>query len=153
MPVPPLASPRPSALHALRTRPEALRVFICDDDLVFADELASALTASSFEARTLRDGKTPIEIFELFAPDIVLLDIFMPPPDGFEMMNHIAQNIRHKHVSLALMSGADHNQLETATHFCTGRGLTPAAVLQKPVRLADILSVCMSHRRRPRSIA
>ena len=64
MPVPPLASPRPLAPHALRTRPDALRVFICDDDLVFADELASALTASGFEARTLRDGKTPVDIFE-----------------------------------------------------------------------------------------
>jgi DNA-binding response OmpR family regulator len=153
MPVPPLASLRPASLHALRTKPESLRVFVCDDDLVFADELLSALTASSFEVRTLRHGRTPVEIFELFAPDIVLLDLFMPPPDGFEMMSHIAQNIRHKHVSLVLMSGADHSQLETATHFCSGRGITPARVLQKPVRLSDILSVCMAHRRRPRTVA
>lgn len=153
MPVPPLASLRPTAQHSLRTKPETLRVFVCDDDLVFAGELASALNASSFEARTLRDGRTPLEIFELFAPDIVLLDLFMPPPDGFEMMNHIAQNIRHKHVSLVLMSGADQSQLETATQFCSGRGITPVAVLQKPVKLKDILSVCMNHRRQPRSIA
>jgi CheY-like chemotaxis protein len=103
---------------------------------------------SGFEARTLANGKTPKEIFELFAPDIVLLDIFMPPPDGFEMMNHIAQDIRHKHVSLALISGAESSQLETAKQFCAGRGITPVAVLQKPVRLSDILNICVPHPRR-----
>jgi len=144
MPAPPLQTSRPPTAR-LRTNPESLRVFICDDDMDFATELASALTASGFEARTLAHGKTPKEIFELFAPDIVLQDIFMPPPDGYEMINHIAQNIRHKHVSLALISGADSNQLETAQLFCAARGITPVAILQKPVRLADILNVCMSH--------
>lgn len=150
MPVPPLAPTRAPGAHALRTRPEALRVFICDDDQAFADELASALKASSFEARTLTDGRTPVEIFELFAPDVVLLDIFMPPPDGFEMMNLIAQHSARRSTSLVLMSGADPALLDTAMHFSTGRGIRPAAVLRKPVRLADILAVCMAHRRRPR---
>ena len=151
MPVPPLASARPPG-HALRTRPEALRVFICDDDQAFADELACALAASSFEARTLRDGRTPVEIFELFAPDVVLLDIFMPPPDGFEMMNLIAQHSRRRNTSLVLMSGADAGLLDTATNFSIGRGIKPTAVLRKPVRLADILAICMAHRRQPRAL-
>jgi DNA-binding response OmpR family regulator len=135
----------------LRTKPESLRVFICDDDQAFAEELASALTASGFEARTLRDGRTPVEIFELFAPDVVLLDIFMPPPDGFEMMNLIAQHRQRRATSLVLMSGADSGLLDTATHFSMGRGIKPAAVLRKPVRLADILAVCIAHRRAPRA--
>jgi len=117
----------------------------------FATELASALTASGFEARTLANGKTPKEIFELFAPDVVLLDIFMPPPDGYEMINHIAQNIRHKYVALALISGAENEQLITAQQFCSARGIVPVAVLQKPVRLSDILSICMTHPSRRRT--
>jgi CheY-like chemotaxis protein len=150
MPAPPLQTIRPASAK-LRTNPESLRVFVCDDDMDFATELASALTASGFEARTLANGKTPKEIFELFAPDVVLLDIFMPPPDGYEMINHIAQNIRHKYVALALISGAESEQLLTAQQFCSARGIVPAAVLQKPVRLADILSVCMSHPGRRRT--
>jgi DNA-binding response OmpR family regulator len=150
MPVPPLAIQHSTAHHALRTKPESLRVFICDDDVDFTAELASALTASSFEVRVLGNGRTPIEIFELFAPDIVLLDLFMPPPDGFEMMNHISQNIARRQVSLVLMSGAEAGLLETATHFCSARGIIPVAVLQKPVRLKDILGVCCAHHRKPR---
>jgi DNA-binding response OmpR family regulator len=152
MPVPPLAIQHPAAHHALRTKPESLRVFICDDDVDFTNELASALTASSFEVRVLGNGRTPMEIFELFAPDIVLLDLYMPPPDGFEMMNHITQNIAQRNVSLVLMSGAEAGLLETATRFCSARGITPVAALQKPVWLKDILGVCCAHRRRPRAV-
>jgi len=150
MPAPPLQTIRPASAK-LRTNPESLRVFVCDDDMDFATELASALTASGFEARTLANGKTPKEIFELFAPDVVLLDIFMPPPDGYEMINHIAQNIRHKYVALALISGAENEQLITAQQFCSARGIVPVAVLQKPVRLSDILSICMTHPSRRRT--
>lgn len=151
MPAPPLPIYRSSPLGVIRPRPECLRVFACDDDLDFAAELASALAASGYEVRTLLDGKTPTEIFELFAPDIVLMDIYMPPPDGFEMVNHIAQSIRHRNISLALISGSDPTVLETAAHFCQGRGITPAAVLQKPVKLNDILRVCRAHKRQPRA--
>jgi DNA-binding response OmpR family regulator len=151
MPAPPLAPTRTLADHPLRTT-DALRVFICDDDQAFADELASALTESGYEARTLRDGRTPVEIFELFAPDVVLLDIFMPPPDGFEMMNLIAQHSQRRNTSLVLMSGAGSSLLNTAVHFSTGRGLKPAAALRKPLRLTDILAVCMAHRRKPRAV-
>jgi DNA-binding response OmpR family regulator len=148
MPVPPLASRRQTYSRALRLRPESLKVFICDDDLDFATELASALTTCGFETRTLLDGKTPIEIFELFAPDIVLLDLYMPPPDGFEMMNHIVQNVSHRNISLAIMSGGDAGVLETADRFCAARGIVASAVLQKPIYLGEVLQVCNAHRRR-----
>ena len=92
------------------------------------------------------------DFIELFAPDVVLLDIFMPPPDGFEMMSLIAQHSQRRATALVLMSGADSGLLDTATLFSIGRGIKPAAVLRKPVRLADILAVCMSHRRQHRAL-
>lgn len=153
MPVPPLATEHMHQARKLRIDPGKIKVFVCDDDLDFAAEMASALNASGFEARTLKDGRTPVEIFELFSPDVVLLDIYMPPPDGFEIINHIAQNRDGHAITVALLSGADVKLLDIATRFCTDRGLKPAAVLQKPVRLNDVLSVCFSHRRQNRQLA
>ena len=147
MPAQPLASNLFAQQRKLRVDPNRIRVFVCDDDLEFATEMASALTTSGFEARTLRDGRTPVEIFELFKPDIVLLDIYMPPPDGFEIVNHIVQVINGHSISVALLSGADVAMLDIATRYCTDRGIKPVAVLQKPVRLNDVLTVCFSHRR------
>lgn len=153
MPAPPLSSASFTYQRKLSIDPGKLRVFVCDDDLDFASEVASALSASGFEARTLKDGRTPVEIFELFKPDVVLLDIFMPPPDGFEIISHVAQNSNGRAISIALLSGADVKLLDIATRFCTDRGMKPVAVLQKPVRLNDVLSVCFSHRRQNRITA
>src|ERR1700754_49291 len=115
MPAPPLPVGSFAYQRKLSIDPGRLRVFVCDDDLDFAAEVASALAASGFEARTLKDGKTPVEIFELFKPDVVLLDIYMPPPDGFEIINHIAQNIGRSSLSIALLSAADAKLLDIAT--------------------------------------
>ena len=149
MPAPPLPSRRSAQplQRPLRTPRTASRVFICDDDLDFADELSSSLTVAGFDVRTLRDGKSPTEIFELFMPDIVLLDIYMPPPDGFEVMNHIVRDTRARPISLMLASGADDGMLEVARQFCGARGLTPAAVFRKPIRLSEVLRICRGHDR------
>jgi DNA-binding response OmpR family regulator len=148
MPVSPLPTSRQASFRALRTTRAKARVFICDDDLEFADELGGALALAGFEVRTLRDGKSPVEIFELFLPDVVLLDIYMPPPDGFEVMAHIVSDTRQRAVSLILASGAQDNMLDVAQQYCAARGLRPAAVLRKPVRLSEILAVCRAHRGR-----
>jgi DNA-binding response OmpR family regulator len=150
MPVPPLPTTRPAGLRPLRTS-QALRVFVCDDDLDFADELAGALGLAGFAVRTLRDGKSPVEIFELFLPDVVLLDIYMPPPDGFEVMGHIANDSRPRDVSLILASGAQDAMLDVAREYCAARGIRPAAVLRKPLRLSDVMAVCRSHQDRHRA--
>jgi len=151
MPVPPLPSHRPISQKPLRTSRASLRIFVCDDDLEFADELAGALSLAGYEIRTLRDGKSPVEIFELFLPDVVLLDIYMPPPDGFEVMSHITNDTRPRDVSLILASGAEDAMLDVARQYCAARGIKPAAVLRKPVRLSEVLAVCRAHhdRRQP----
>jgi DNA-binding response OmpR family regulator len=148
MPTSPLPTKRLVIQGSLYRSSRGKRVFICDDDLDYASEVASALTDAGFEVKTLRDGKSPVEIFELFRPDIVFLDIFMPPPDGFEVVNHISQDTRQKPLSVVLVSGADGTLLDVAGRFCQARGIKPAATLQKPVRLAAILQLCKDHYQR-----
>lgn len=149
MPVAPLPTSRQASFRTLRTTRARARIFICDDDLDFAGELGGALAMAGFEVRTLRDGKSPVEIFELFLPDVVLLDIYMPPPDGFEVMAHLVSDTRQRTVSLILASGADDGMLDVAREYCVARGLRPAAVLRKPVRLSEVLAVARAHQERP----
>jgi DNA-binding response OmpR family regulator len=152
MPTPPLQTTRDAVHNSPLRRVKTKRVFICDDDLEYAAELASALVEEGFEAKTLRDGKSPVEIFELFRPDILLLDIFMPPPDGFEIVNHISQDTRQKPLSVVLVSGADATLLDVVSSFCKARGIKPAGILKKPVRLGAIIDLCEDHfRKHPQS--
>jgi DNA-binding response OmpR family regulator len=148
MPAPPLPL---SHRHGPPRRPAVAgpaRVFICDDDLDFARELAEGLIANGFETRTLAGGLPATEIFDGFVPGIILLDIFMPPPDGFEMINHICALSNRREMSLILMSGAGTDLLEVASRFCIARRLRLAAVFQKPIDLREIVRLCRIHTRR-----
>lgn len=145
MPAPPLPlSHRPGPRRrTAAARPG--RVFICDDDLYFARELAEGLDANGFETRTLAGNHSATDILDSFAPGMVLLDIFMPPPDGFEMINHIRTVSGRREMSLILMSGAGTDLLEVASRFCVARKLRLAAAFQKPVDLREIVRLCRIH--------
>jgi DNA-binding response OmpR family regulator len=121
------------------------RIFICDDDLDFSEELASGLAASGFETVTLAGVSSPNEILKKILPDILLLDIFMPPPDGFEVLNQLRSHPRQNDISLILISGAGTSLLDVAARFCVARKLRLAATFEKPLKLAEIIRVCNIH--------
>ena len=150
-PLPPTYKPRPGKAPFLEK--PVRRIFICDDDLDFATELANGLAIYGFKAKTLMDDGSTIDLFETFRPDMMLLDIYMPPPDGFEVMSHIANDTRPRDVSLILASGAEDAMLDVARQYCAARGIKPAAALKKPVRLSEILAVCRAHRDRQQPAA
>jgi PleD family two-component response regulator len=149
MPVPPLPlnyKLRPARGATVKVK-SPRRVFICDDDLDFAEELAQGLSASGYETRTLASDASAIRILETFRPDLMLLDIYMSPPDGFEMINHMRQSAENREIPLVLISGAGAGLLEVATRFCIARKLRLAAAFQKPLNLLEIIRVCDVHTR------
>lgn len=143
MPAPPLPLSRNAAPdQSVAPVRLPLRVFICDDDLDFAAEMAEGLSAHGFEVRTRTDGASLIEALKAFHADVMLLDIFMPPPNGFEIINCLRDDPALKATPLILMSGTDTGLLDVAAQFCTGHDMRVAASLQKPLRLAEIARVC-----------
>lgn len=142
MPAPPLPLSRNATeQNAAPVRPP-LRVFICDDDLDFAEEMAQGLAAHGFEVRTRADGVSPVEALKAFHADVMLLDIFMPPPNGFEIINSLREEQGLQTIPLILMSGSDTGLLDVATQFCTGHSMRVVATLQKPLGLAEVARLC-----------
>lgn len=121
------------------------RIFICDDDPDFSFELATGLSSSGFETTTLSDMGSPVQAFARFVPQILMLDIFMPPPDGFEVLNLLHENPALKNTPLILMSGAGTGLLDVAARFCLARGLCLIATFEKPLDLGAIIRICRAH--------
>ena len=67
-------------------------------DLTFADEGVRVLSVSS--------GREVIEQLEEFAPDIVLADIHMPSPGGYEVCEYVKTNEKLKHIPVMLLVGS-----------------------------------------------
>jgi CheY-like chemotaxis protein len=66
--------------------------------LIFADE--------GVEVVCVNNGREAIERLEVFLPDVVLADVFMPLMNGYEVCEYIKQNEKFKHIPVMLLVGS-----------------------------------------------
>jgi CheY-like chemotaxis protein len=67
-------------------------------DLTFADEGVRVLAVSN--------GREALDQLLDFAPDIVLADVFMPSPNGYEVCEYVKTNEKLKHIPVMLLVGS-----------------------------------------------
>ena len=73
----------------------AARILIIDDEEVHIGVLEWTLRAAKFAPpRSTTDSKKALAIFKEFQPDLVLLDLYMPKPDGFDILKDLRAAIR-----------------------------------------------------------
>jgi two-component system alkaline phosphatase synthesis response regulator PhoP len=62
-----------------------LRVLLVDDDWDILELLEYNLEKEGFKVKTLEDSWNAIEVAQHFSPDLIILDIMMPHPNGIEL--------------------------------------------------------------------
>ena len=73
----------------------AARILIIDDEEVDIGVLDWTLRAAKFASpRSTTDSKKALELFKQFQPDLVLLDLNMPKPDGFDILKDLRAVIK-----------------------------------------------------------
>ncbi|TMF43167.1 MAG: response regulator [Chloroflexi bacterium] len=65
------------------------RILIVDDEPANLALLEAILSESASEIRTLNDSRQVEQVFAEFEPDIVLIDLHMPDPDGLEILRRL----------------------------------------------------------------
>jgi putative two-component system response regulator len=65
------------------------KVLIVDDDPANVEMLEAFLSEESESIRGLTDSRRVEQVFAEFGPDIVLLDLHMPDPDGLEILRRL----------------------------------------------------------------
>lgn len=68
-----------------------MKVLVVEDTVTSATLICHQLGKMGLESVHARNGETGIEVFKRERPDIVLLDIIMPGPDGFEVCKRLRQ--------------------------------------------------------------
>ncbi len=80
------------------------RILVVDDDLFVRKPLESVLQQGGFEAMTAANGEECLEMLEDDRPDLIILDVFMPGPDGYEVCKAIKGEARYAEIPVILMS-------------------------------------------------
>jgi two-component system KDP operon response regulator KdpE len=70
---------------------EKKKILVVDDDPVIIELLVSALTETGVEVVTAAGGSAALQQFYAQRPDLVILDVMMPDPDGWETCRIIRQ--------------------------------------------------------------
>ena len=65
------------------------RILVVEDESIVADVVARFLRHDGYETRVVRDGKSAVDEFDSFMPDLVVLDLMLPGIDGIEVCRHI----------------------------------------------------------------
>lgn len=85
--------------------PPSCRVLVVDDNRDAAQSVASFFELSGHEVRTAADGGEALVAAELFAPEVVVLDIGLPVLDGYEVARRLRQMTGVKEALLLALTG------------------------------------------------
>ena len=115
-------------------RPEA-PVLVVDDDAVSRHVLGAALKAASLETCFVSSGTEALAWVEQRTPALILLDLVMPPPDGYEVLKALRARRNTTDVPVVVLTALDADE-EVARAFEAGAD----DFLRKPFRPAELVA-------------
>ena len=90
-----------------------LLVMVVDDNEMNRDIASHILESEQYSVMALDSGEEAIKAMNKYLPDIVLLDIHMPPGiNGYEVMNIMQQDERLAGIPVVIMTGDDDDDTE-----------------------------------------
>ena len=110
-----------------------LRVLSVDDNVTLSKFINRSLRVLGYEALTVYDGKSALEVIKDFKPHFALLDLSMPGMDGFELAKRIKKDKKTAGVILAAISGFGQD-----TDKAKAKRAGFEYYIVKPVRVADL---------------
>lgn len=112
-------------------------ILIVDDEQSIQTSLAGILQDEGYQTSRASDGETALKLIEEEAPDLVLLDIWMPGMDGISVL----KKIRAPGESMQVIMMSGHATIETAV---TATKLGAHDFIEKPISVEKLL-VCIQN--------
>jgi CheY-like chemotaxis protein len=110
------------------------KILVVDDDRDLAIITFLWVTAAGYEGITACDGVSALIAAETHRPAVILLDIMMPPPNGFEVSRQLKEIPHLAHIPVIFLSA---KVQETARREAFSSGAK--YFLHKPYDTADLL--------------
>jgi CheY-like chemotaxis protein len=97
-----------NAIHRINREGQAMEVLIIDDDvddLKFVKKMIE--TESRIHPTLAQGGKVALDILKNLTPDLIVLDLFMPDMNGFEILEKFKSEPRLAKIPVIVLTGAD----------------------------------------------
>ena len=111
------------------------KILVVDDDMVSRAAVCQMLREEGFVVTEAVDGTTALEQFSKDPPDLVLLDVIMPEPNGFEVCQRLKDDPETRLTPVVLLTG-----LDTTGDRVQGIEAGADEFLSKPVERVELIA-------------
>ena len=112
------------------------KILIVDDEEMVRTTLRNMLTRAGHDVIESSDGREALMACEQVVPDLILLDLYMPEMDGFEVMTALRKSSPNVKL-LAITGGSRYGWTDRLVDMASKLGA--ADVLLKPFTDEDVL--------------
>jgi CheY-like chemotaxis protein len=112
-----------------------ITILMVDDNARLLSVLSRALSGAGYHVLPVESAEEALELLGMMRPDALICDISLEGMSGVELCRRIQAHPLYCDLPVVLMSGHDTSQT---------LGCSPAAVLQKPVTLQQIVATLTS---------
>ena len=115
-------------------------ILVVDDQQANLDVIARWLAADGHRVVTAVDGMSALAAADEHHPDLVILDIMIPAPSGFEVCQRLKRDPATRHIPVLLMSG-----LQDPANWKHGLEVGASDFIPKPIQGHDLRARVRQH--------
>ena len=112
----------------------AKKILIVDDEPEIVEFIGMRLAAKSYDIIKAFNGEDALRMAMKEKPDLIILDVLMPPPDGLKVCSTLKNDASYKNIPIILLSAK-----ATEKDRETGKQCGADEYLTKPFENKDLL--------------
>ena len=85
------------------------KILIVDDDKEVTNLFEKFLSLEGYETTALNESSKAIDIANSIIPDLFILDLMMPPPDGFKLCRLLRAEPKFAHTPIIIITALSDN--------------------------------------------
>lgn len=140
IPAQPLVKKNPykTSLQTDYTESPQGRLVVIEDDEETATLICELLTAAGYQVVWLMDGVTALRSIELLQPDAILVDLYLPGQNGYDIIRHLREETTTdplKIIALTTTAAERERSLTTGADDCINKPILPNQLLNQIEKL------------------
>ncbi|WP_437203899.1 response regulator [Planctomicrobium sp. SH664] len=120
------------------------RILIVEDDPAILEGLVYNFQRENFDVATAADGREALRKCQQHPPDIVLLDLMIPPPDGLQVCRQLRSDPKTKNIRILILTAKGEE-----TDEIVGFNMGADDYVAKPFRVKPLVERVKALLRRP----
>ena len=119
------------------------RIKIIDDDVEFAENIATLLRDSGYEVSAMDTTLNAIDVLKDDMPDLLILDVMFPdnPAGGFDLARGIRRDPQIRDLPVILLTGVNQEfPMDFTTHDIDPEWMPVQDLVEKPVAMTSLLA-------------